>query len=84
MRNRSADNTAIDPSDQTLRTIRRLKQQRSVTRNGKTTLLFNKKLTDQQKAFLWQGATALAYLKIDKRPYTTPWLKVDSFDSCAE
>ena len=59
----------------------RLKQQRSVTlRNGKTTLLFNKKLTDQQKAFLYGRELGFTYLKIDKRPYTTPWLKVDSFD----
>lgn len=59
----------------------KLKNQRSVTlRNGKTTLLYNKKLTDQQKAFLYGREIGFTWLKIDKRPYTTPWLKVDSFD----
>jgi transcriptional regulator with XRE-family HTH domain len=59
----------------------RLKQLRSVTiKNGKTTLLYNKKLTDQQKAFLYGRELGFSYLKIDKRPNTTPWLKVDSFD----
>ena len=59
----------------------KLKQLRSVTiRNGKTTLLCNKKLTDQQKAFLYGREIGFAALKIEKRPNTTPWLKVDSFD----
>ncbi|MBS1594413.1 MAG: helix-turn-helix transcriptional regulator [Bacteroidetes bacterium] len=59
----------------------KLKNQRSVTlRNGKTTLLYNKKLTDQQKAFLYGREIGFTWMKMDKRPYTTPWLKVDSFD----
>jgi transcriptional regulator with XRE-family HTH domain len=59
----------------------KIKQLRSVTiRNGRTTLLCNKKLTDQQRAFLYGREIGFSYLKIDKRPNTTPWLKVDSFD----
>jgi hypothetical protein len=49
-------------------------------RNGRNTVLCNKKLTDQQKSFLYGRELGFSYLKIEKRPNTTPWLKVDSFD----
>jgi transcriptional regulator with XRE-family HTH domain len=59
----------------------KLKQLRSVIiRKGRTTLLYNKKLTDQQKIFLYSREIGFSSLKIEKRPDTTPWLKVDSFD----
>ncbi len=59
----------------------KLKQLRSVTiRNARTTLLCNKKLIDQQRAFLYGREIGFSYLKIEKRPNTTPWLKVGSFD----
>lgn len=59
----------------------RLRQLRSVTiRNGRSILLFNNKLTAQQKAFLFGRELGFASLSISKRPDTTPWLKVDSFD----
>ena len=59
----------------------KLKQLRSVTiRNARTTLLCNRKLTDQQRAFLYAREIGFSYLKIEKRPNTTPWLKVESFD----
>jgi len=44
------------------------------------TLLYNTKLTEQQKIFLFGKELGFAYMKIDKRPQTTSWLKVESFD----
>ena len=43
-------------------------------------LLYNSRLTEQQKIFLFGKEIGFAYLKIEKRPMTTSWLKVDSFD----
>lgn len=54
---------------------------RSVFVKGNTpTLLYNTKLTEQQKVFLFGRELGFAYMKIDKRPITTSWLKVESFD----
>ena len=59
----------------------KLKHLRSVTIKGtKPQLLYNKKLTDRQRAFLLGREIGFSYLKIDKRPYTTSWMKVESFD----
>ncbi|MDB5281311.1 MAG: helix-turn-helix domain protein [Bacteroidota bacterium] len=44
------------------------------------TLLYNTRLTEQQKIFLFGKELGFAYMKIDKRPLTTSWLRVDSFD----
>ena len=43
-------------------------------------LLYNNRLTEQQKIFLFGKEIGFAYMKIDKRPMTTSWLKVESFD----
>ena len=43
-------------------------------------LLYNNRLTEQQKIFLFGKELGFAYMKIEKRPMTTSWLKVDSFD----
>jgi transcriptional regulator with XRE-family HTH domain len=54
---------------------------RSVFVKGeKPTLLFNTKLTEQQRVFLFGRELGFATMKIDKRPMTTSWLKVESFD----
>jgi len=54
---------------------------RSVFVKGeKPTLLFNTKLTEQQRVFLFGRELGFATIKIDKRPMTTSWLKVESFD----
>jgi len=54
---------------------------RSVFIKGeKPTLLFNTKLTEQQRVFLFGRELGFATMKIDKRPMTTSWLKVESFD----
>lgn len=60
----------------------KLKNFRSIIipNENKPTLLYNKKLTDQQKAFLFSREIGFCFLKINKRPYTTSWLTVDSFD----
>ncbi len=59
----------------------KLKNMRSVfVKNGISKLLFNKKLTEQQQAFLFGREIGFSYLKLEKRPYTTSWLTVDSFD----
>lgn len=44
------------------------------------TLLYNTRLTEQQRTFLFGKEIGFAYMKIEKRPTTTSWLKVDSFD----
>ncbi len=44
------------------------------------TLLFNSRLTEQQKIFLYGKELGFAAMKIEKRPITTSWLKVESFD----
>lgn len=44
------------------------------------TLLYNTKLTEQQKIFLFGKELGFAYMNIEKRPATTSWLKVESFD----
>ncbi len=44
------------------------------------TLLFNRKLTEQQKIFLYGRELGFSYMNIQKRPLTTSWLKVESFD----
>lgn len=43
-------------------------------------LLYNRKLTERQKIFLFGRELGFSYMKIDKRPLTTSWLKVESFD----
>jgi transcriptional regulator with XRE-family HTH domain/Zn-dependent peptidase ImmA (M78 family) len=43
-------------------------------------LLYNTRLTEQQKIFLFGKELGFAYMKIEKRPMTTSWLRVDSFD----
>ncbi|MFN8310648.1 MAG: XRE family transcriptional regulator [Chitinophagales bacterium] len=60
----------------------KLKEMRSVFVKGEKPLLqYNKKLTAQQKAFLFGRELGFNYLKLDKRPYTTPWLRFGSFDN---
>jgi transcriptional regulator with XRE-family HTH domain len=44
------------------------------------TLLYNSRLTEQQKIFLYGKELGFAAMKIEKRPITTSWLKVESFD----
>jgi len=44
------------------------------------TLLYNSRLTEQQKIFLFGKELGFASMKIEKRPITTSWLKVESFD----
>ncbi len=44
------------------------------------TQLFNNRLTEQQKIFLFGKELGFAAMKIEKRPITTSWLKVESFD----
>jgi transcriptional regulator with XRE-family HTH domain len=44
------------------------------------TLLYNNRLTEQQKIFLFGKELGFACMKIAKRPITTSWLKVESFD----
>ena len=44
------------------------------------TLQYNTRLTEQQKIFLFGKELGFAVMKIDKRPITTSWLKVESFD----
>ena len=59
----------------------KIKHLRSVTIKGnRPRLLYNKKLTDRQRAFLLGREIGFSYLKIDKRPYTTSWMQVESFD----
>ncbi|MBL7779481.1 MAG: ImmA/IrrE family metallo-endopeptidase [Chitinophagales bacterium] len=59
----------------------KLRHFRSVYVKGEQpTLLYNKKLTEQQRIFLFGKELGFAYMKIDKRPTTTSWLKVESFD----
>lgn len=43
-------------------------------------LLYNSRLTEQQKIFLFGKELGFAVMKIEKRPITTSWLKVESFD----
>ncbi|MFN8277529.1 MAG: helix-turn-helix transcriptional regulator [Chitinophagales bacterium] len=47
----------------------------------KPLLFYNKKLTEQQRAFLFGRELGFNYLKLEKRPYTTPWLRFGSFDN---
>ena len=69
----------IEPTD--FADYPKLRQLRSVTiKKNRTQLLYNKKLTDQQKAFLYGRELGFCYLDMTKRPITTPWLSVDSFD----
>jgi len=59
----------------------KLRQFRSVyVKGSKPTLLYNSRLTEQQKIFLFGKELGFAYMRIDKRPLTTSWLKVESFD----
>ncbi|NNF02622.1 MAG: ImmA/IrrE family metallo-endopeptidase [Bacteroidia bacterium] len=54
---------------------------RSVYIAGKTpTLLVNKRLTKQQKNFLFAKEIGFQYLKYEVRPFTSSWLKVRSFE----
>lgn len=43
-------------------------------------LFYNEKLTVQQRTFLFGRELGFSYLNLEKRPYTTSWLKVESFD----
>ncbi|MBK7148648.1 MAG: ImmA/IrrE family metallo-endopeptidase [Bacteroidetes bacterium] len=59
----------------------KLKNFRSVYVPGEIpTLLYNSKLTEQQKIFLLGKEIGFASMKITVRPATTSWLKVESFD----
>jgi transcriptional regulator with XRE-family HTH domain len=59
----------------------KLRHFRSVFVKGEQpSLLYNRKLTERQKIFLFGRELGFAYMKIDKRPMTTSWLKVESFD----
>lgn len=59
----------------------KLRHFRSVFVKGEQpTLLYNGKLTEQQKIFLFGKELGFAVMKIEKRPITTSWLKVESFD----
>jgi transcriptional regulator with XRE-family HTH domain len=59
----------------------KLKGFRSVFIKGEQPkLLYNGKLTEQQKIFLFGRELGFNFMKIEKRPYTTSWLKVESFD----
>ncbi|HLP20424.1 MAG TPA: XRE family transcriptional regulator [Chitinophagales bacterium] len=49
-------------------------------KGAQPTLLYNARLTEQQKIFLFGKELGFATMKIDKRPITTSWLKVESFD----
>lgn len=53
---------------------------RSVFIPEKKLLLYNEKLTEQQKVFLFGREIGFEVLDLKKRPYTTSWLKVESFD----
>lgn len=49
-------------------------------KGNRPSLLYNNRLTEQQKIFLFGKELGFAYMKITKRPTTTSWLKVESFD----
>jgi XRE family transcriptional regulator, fatty acid utilization regulator len=49
-------------------------------KGNQPTLLYNTRLTEQQKIFLFGKELGFACMKITKRPTTTSWLKVESFD----
>ncbi|HWB64806.1 MAG TPA: XRE family transcriptional regulator [Chitinophagales bacterium] len=54
---------------------------RSVYVKGEQPVIqYNNRLTEQQKIFLFGKELGFAYMKIEKRPMTTSWLKVESFD----
>jgi transcriptional regulator with XRE-family HTH domain len=53
---------------------------RSVFIPEKKTLLYNSKLTESQKLFLFAKEIGFEKLQLKKRPHTTSWLKVESFD----
>ncbi len=57
-----------------------LKNLRSVFIPEHKLLLYNSKLTEQQKLFLFAKEIGFEELQLKKRPYTTSWLKVESFD----
>ncbi len=72
-------NYRVEPTD--FVDFPKLRHFRSVYVPGEQpTLLYNTKLTEQQKLFLFAKELGFAYMKIDKRPRTTSWLKVESFD----
>ncbi|HRP38979.1 MAG: helix-turn-helix transcriptional regulator [Chitinophagales bacterium] len=58
--------------------IRDTKKTKEETKNH--LLFFNGKLTDQQRTFLFGRELGFSFLELEKRPSTTPWLKVESFD----
>jgi transcriptional regulator with XRE-family HTH domain len=43
-------------------------------------LMCNKRLSQQQRLFLYGRELGFNYLKLEKRPFTTSWLKVESFE----
>lgn len=57
-----------------------LRSLRSVFIPEKRLLLYNEKLTEQQKIFLFGREIGFEVLDLKKRPFTTSWLKVESFD----
>lgn len=57
-----------------------LKSLRSVLIPEKKMLLYNAKLTEQQKIFLFGREIGFEVLDLKKRPYTTSWVTVESFD----
>jgi len=77
----SSTDFADYPPLQRLRSVFIKEQKQSSKEDAKAAhLLYNSKLTDQQKTFLFGRELGFSYLKMDKRPLTTSWLKVESFD----
>lgn len=54
---------------------------RSVFLPKTNTLLINKRITSDQRAFTLGRELGFLYMKIKERPYTSSWVEVKSFDS---
>jgi len=54
---------------------------RSVFLPKNSTLLINKRITSDQRAFTLGRELGFLYMKIKERPYTSSWVEVKSFDS---
>ena len=50
------------------------------SKGGHPTLVYNKKLTQQQRAFLFSKEIGFNFLELEERPTTSSWLKVESFE----
>ncbi len=77
----SATDFSDFPALQKLRSVL-IKNHKSNAKEGDKSyqLFYNARLTDQQKTFLFGRELGFNFLKADKRPMTTSWLKVESFD----